>query len=111
MGNNDDVLKSRSKEQIITEAEPNVTIEKVTKLTKKALEQKTASDILTFVQNLDDFEEADIFLTLYIKALNNTLASNKENYRIDENEVRKIIAETDGRFVYGEEICGGFEEE
>ena len=79
MGNNDDVLKSRSKEQIITEAEPNVTIEKVTKLTKKALEQKTASDILTFVQNLDDFEEADIFLTLYIKALNNTLASNKEN--------------------------------
>ncbi len=46
-----------------------------------------------------------MFTTLYIKAVNNTLASNKENYRIDANEVRKIIAETDGRFVYGREVC------
>ncbi len=45
-----------------------------------------------------------MFTTLYIKAVNNTLASNRENYRIDANEVRKIIAETD-EFVYGEEVC------
>ena len=67
MGNNDDVLRSRSKEQIIKEAEPNLTIEKVTKLTKKELEQKTASDILIFVQNLDDFEEADLFTSCTLK--------------------------------------------
>jgi len=92
-------------EQIIRKKEPTVTTEKVTTKTKKAFEQKTASDILVFVQNLDDFEEADIFTTLYIKAVNKNLESNKENYIIDENAVRKIIAETDGRFVYGEEVC------
>ena len=48
---------------------------------------------------MDDFEEADTFTTLYTKAVNNTLESNKENYRIDENEVRNIIAEKDERFV------------
>ncbi len=85
-------------------------MEKVTKATKKAFEQKTANDILIFVQNLDDFEEADTFIMLYIKALNNTLESNKENYRIDENEVRKIIAENDARFLYGEEVCEEDEE-
>jgi hypothetical protein len=92
-------------EQIIRKKEPTVTIEKVTTTTKKVFEQKTANDILIFVHNLDDFEEADMFTALYIKAVNNTLESNKENYRIDENEVRKIIAETDDRFVYGEEVC------
>ena len=92
-------------EQIIRKEKPTVTIEKVTITTKKAFEQKTANDILIFVQNFDDFDDADMFTTLYIKAVNNILASNKENYRIDANEVRKIIAETDGRFVYGREIC------
>jgi ribosomal protein L17 len=111
MDNNDDTLKSKSKEQIIRTAEPIVTIEKVTTTTKKAFERKTANEILIFVQNLDDFDEADTFIMLYIKALNNTLESNKENYRIDENEVRKIIAETDDRFVYGEEVCEEYEEE
>jgi hypothetical protein len=105
MENKDDVLQSRSKEQIIRKAEPSVTIEKVTKATKKAFEQKTANDILIFVHNLDDFEEADTFTTLYIKAVNNALESNKETYKIDENEVRKIIVEADERFVYGEEVC------
>jgi hypothetical protein len=92
-------------EQTIRKAEPNVTIEKVTKTMKKTLEQKTANCILIFVQSLDDFEEADTFTTLYIKAVNNALESNKETYRIDQNEVRKIIAEADERFVYGEEVC------
>jgi hypothetical protein len=92
-------------EQIIKKGKPAVTIEKVTTTTKKAFEQKTANDILIFVQNFDDFNEADMFTTLYIKAVNNNLESNKENYRIDANEVRKTIAETDQRFVYGEEVC------
>ena len=92
-------------EQIIRKKEHTVTIEKVTKTTKKVFEQKIAKDILIFVQNLDDFDEADMFTALYIKAINNTLKSNKENYRIDENEVRKIIGETDERFVYGKEVC------
>jgi hypothetical protein len=48
---------------------------------------------------LDDFEEADMFTMLYTKAVNNTLESNKENYRIDENVVRNIIAEKDERLV------------
>ena len=48
---------------------------------------------------MDDFEEADTFTTLYTKAVNNTLESNKENYRIDENEVRNIIAKKDERLV------------
>jgi hypothetical protein len=55
--------------------------------------------MLIFVQNLDDSEEADMFTMLYTKAVNNTLESNKENYRIDENEVRNIIAEKDERLV------------
>jgi len=105
MENQDDVLKSRSREQIIRKAEPTVTIGKVTKTMKIVLEQKTANDILIFVKSLDDFEEADTFTTLYIKAVNNALESNKETYRIDKNEVKKIIAETDERFVYGEEVC------
>jgi hypothetical protein len=111
MESKDDVLKSRSKEEIIRKAEPAVTIEKVTEATKKAVERKTADDILIFVQNLDDFDEADIFAMLYVKAVNNNLESNKENYRIDENEVRKIISETDERFVYGLEVCEECEEE
>ena len=72
---------------------------------KIALEQKIATYILIFVQSLDDFEEADAFTTLYIKAVNNALESNDETYRIDKNEVIKIIAETDERFIYGEEVC------
>jgi len=98
-------------EQMIRKEKPTVTIEKVTTTTKKAFEQKTANDILIFVQNFDDFDDADMFTTLYIKAVNNTLASNKENYRIDANEVRKIISETDGRFVYGREVCEECEED
>ncbi len=68
----DDVSKSRNEEQIIWKADPTCTMEKVTKATKKTFEQKTANDILTFVQNLDDFEDADTFIKLYIKALNTT---------------------------------------
>lgn len=67
-------------EQIIRKEESTVTTEKVTTKTKKAFEQKTANYILVFVQNLDDFEEADISKTLYIKAVNKNLESNKENY-------------------------------
>jgi hypothetical protein len=51
---------------------------------------------------------------VYIKAVNKNLESNKKKYIIDENAVRKIIAETDGRFVYGEEVyeeCEGCEED
>ena len=94
-------------EQINRKKEPTIIIEKVTKTTKKVFEQKTANDILIFVHNLDDFEEADMFTALYIKAVNNALESNDETYRIDKNEVRKIIAETDERFIYGEEECEG----
>ena len=96
---------------MIKEAESSVTIEEATKSTKKVFEQKIASDILTFLQNLDDFDEADVFLLLYTKALNRTLEFKKEDYRIDEEDVRKMIAETDERFVYGEEICEKCEEE
>ena len=51
-------------EQIIRKEESTVTTEKVTTKTKKTFEQKTANDIFVFVQNLDDFEEADIFKKL-----------------------------------------------
>lgn len=107
MENKDDVSQSRSKEEIIRKAEPAVTIEKVTAATKKAVERKTANDILILVQNLDDFEEADIFTMLYVKAVNNSLESGKETYIIDEDEVRKILAEDDERFECGEEVCEG----
>jgi hypothetical protein len=78
---------------------------------KIALEQKTATYILLFVQSLDNFEEADTFTTLYIKAVNNILESNNETYRIDKNEGRKIIAETDERFVYGKGVGEECEED
>lgn len=68
----DDASKSRSEEQIIWKADLNCTMEKVTKATKKKFEQKAANDILTLVQNLDDFEDAGTFIELYIKALNTT---------------------------------------
>ena len=111
MDNNGDISILESKEQRINKATPTVTMEKVATATKKAFEQKTANDILTLVQNLDDFEEADSLIMLYVKALNNTLESNKENYRIDENDVIKIIAETDKRFVCREEAYEEYEEE
>jgi hypothetical protein len=111
MENKDSVLKSGSREQIIREAEPTATIEKVTEATKKAVERKTANDIAIFVQNFDDFEDSDAFIMLYVKAVNNSLEYDMENYRIDENEVRKIIAETDERFVYGEEVCDEYEDD
>ena len=50
-----------------------------------------------------------MFTTLYTKVVNNTLESNKENYRIDENEVRNIIAKKDERLVYREELCEEYE--
>jgi hypothetical protein len=68
----DDISKSRSEEQIIWKADPTCTMEKVTKATKKTFEQKAANDILTLVQNLDDFEDADKLIELYIKASNTT---------------------------------------
>jgi hypothetical protein len=71
MNNNDDALKSKSKEQIIRKTELTVAMEKVTEATKEAFEQKTANDILTLMQNSDDFEDTEKFITLYIEALNN----------------------------------------
>lgn len=94
--------------EIIRKEEPTITT-KNSDNKEKAFEQKTARDILIFVQNLDDFEEADMFTTLYTKVVNNTLESNKENYRIDENEVRNIIAKKDERLVYREELCEEYE--
>ena len=111
MENKGDVTGSGSKEEIIKKAEPEATIEKVIALTKKAYERKTADEIVPFVTNLDDFDEADIFTMLYVKAVNSILEADKENFKIDENEVRKIISETDQRFVYGEGICDECEEE
>ncbi len=69
---NDDTLKSRSKEQIIRKTEPTVAMEKVTEATKEAFEHKTANDILTLMQNSDECEDAETFIMLYIKTLNNT---------------------------------------
>lgn len=111
MENKGEELESGSKEEIMRKAKPDVTIEKVTEVTKKAYERKIADDIVVFVTNLDDFEDADAFTMLYVKAVNNILEANKENFRIDENEVRKVISETDQRFVYGEGVCDECEDE
>lgn len=72
MNNNDDALNSRSKEQKIRKTELTVAMGKVSEATEETLEQKTAKDILTLMQNSDDFEDSEKFITLYIKALNNT---------------------------------------
>ena len=71
MNNNADALNSRSKERIIRKTELTVAMGKVTEATEEILEQKTANDILTLMQNSDDFEDAEKFITLYIKTLNN----------------------------------------
>jgi Asp-tRNA(Asn)/Glu-tRNA(Gln) amidotransferase C subunit len=106
-----DVTSSGTKEEIIKKAEPEATIEKIIALTKKAYERKTADEIVPFVMNLDDYDEADIFTMLYVKAVNSILEADKENFKIDENEVRKIISETDQRFVYVEGVCEECEDE
>jgi len=71
MDNNGDVSILESKEQRINKATPTVTMEKVTTATKKAFEQNIANNILTLMQNLDDFEDAEMFIKLYLKALKN----------------------------------------
>lgn len=60
-------------------------------------ELKEAVEILSYVQNLDDTEEAQEFARLWIKAVNNGLEAAREPL-LDENKIMQHIREVDNRF-------------
>lgn len=57
-----------------------------------------SNDILGIVQNLDDADEAKEYARLYIKSQKIAATEAGEKYDFDENEVMRLVKETDSRF-------------
>lgn len=66
-------------------------------MTNENAELKEAVGILSYVQNLDDADEAREFARLWIKAVNNGLEATHEP-KLDENKIMQHIRDVDRRF-------------
>lgn len=66
-------------------------------MTNENVELKEAVEILSYVQNLDDEEEAQEFARLWIKAVNNGLEAAREP-KLDEDKIMQHIRDVDRRF-------------
>lgn len=68
-------------------------------MTKAENELAMSNEILGIVQNLDDVDEAKEYVRLYIKAQKKAVKEAGEEYDFDDDEVIRLVSETDSRFI------------